>query len=276
VPRPPLFPASRELFDLVRAVADEVHAADRVSDAEIGRMVGLESARTSRWKHGRISIADAGRLLAIASALDVDVSVLAHVAAGDMSAEDALEVLADDSRFVRFLCDHILLPGDGQTVTLAASNGAEARVARRAPGRYERRYRRGARSRREEPEEEPLVLLVDDDDATLEVFGSLTGPGTGIRGAVARSGPAALVAVGILRPRLVIFDLFVGQVDGFAAIRALASQEGAGAPRVVATSLSVSADVVRHARGSGASEVVQRPLRSRVLGRLLRRLGRAG
>jgi CheY-like chemotaxis protein len=123
-------------------------------------------------------------------------------------------------------------------------------------------------------EQEVVVLLADEDQATRDVFGNLTGRGTGITGVATSSGPAALLAAGQLRPRIVIFDLFIGEVDGFAAVRALASHEATGATTVIATSRALTPDVVRAAKGSGADEVLQRPLRARALGRLLRNLRR--
>ena len=66
----------------------------------------------------------------------------------------------------------------------------------------------------------------------------------------------------------------IGEVDGFAAIRTLASHEATGATTVIATSLAITPEIVRAAKGSGAAEVLQRPLRARSLGRLLRNLRR--
>lgn len=272
--RAPAFPASRELYRLVRAVADERDPRERLSDAEIGRMVGLESARTSRWKHGQIALDDAPRLLALAHSFDIDVTVLNQVAAGYLTAEEALDLSANEMHLVRFLGEQQVLSGDNQALVITASNGAQARVVRRSAGHYDRSFRRGGRAPLTREEQEVVVLLADEDPLTREVFGNLTGKGTGITGVATTSGPAALIAAGQLRPRIAIFDLFIGEVDGFAAIRALASHQATGATTVIATSLAVTPDIVRAAKGSGASEVLQRPLRARSLGRLLRNLRR--
>jgi CheY-like chemotaxis protein len=271
-----LFPASRELFRLARAAADARRPAERVSDAEIGRVIGLESARTSRWKHGRIAVADAARLLALAQSIGVDVSVLAHVAAGYLSADEALALLASERDFLRFLGEQLLLPQDGHALQMVASDGTEARIVRHTAQHYERPFRRGTSARRaaERREDEVVVLLADDDPATIEMFGNLTGRGTGIVGVVARSLPEALVTAGQLRPRLAIVDLFLGQADGFAAIRSLRTHEATSATEIVATSLTAGPDVVRAAKGSGASALMERPLRARPLGKLLRDLRR--
>lgn len=272
----PLFPASRELFRLARAVVDAGRPEERASDAEIGRIVGLESARTSRWKHGRIAVADAARLLALAQAIGVDVTLLAHVAAGYLSAEEALATLATERDFLRFLGEQILLPGDGQTLAMVAADGSEARVVRHGAQHYERPFRRGTSARQapDDRDDDILVLLADDDAATIDMFGNLTGAGTGLAGVVARSLPEALIAAGRLQPRLAIVDLFLGQADGFAALRALRAHEATSATEIVATSLTATPDVVRAAKGSGASDFLERPLRARALGKLLRDLRR--
>jgi CheY-like chemotaxis protein len=276
VARAPLFPASRELFRLARAVVDTRRPAERVSDAEIGRVVGLESARTSRWKHGQIAVADAARLLALSQSIGVDIAVLSHVAAGYLSAEEALVLLSSEREFVRFLGEQVLLPQDGHALTMVASDGTEARIVRHTVQHYERPFRRGTSARRaaEGREDDVVVLLADDDAATIEMFSNLTGRGTGIVGVVARSLPEALVTAGQIRPRLAILDLFLGQADGFAALRSLRIHEATSATELVATSLTATPDVVRAAKGSGASDLLERPLRARPLGKLLRDLRR--
>jgi CheY-like chemotaxis protein len=270
----PSFPASRELFRLARAVADAAVPAERISDAGLGRMIGLESARTSRWKHGQIAVADAARLLALSQSLDIDIGILSQVAAGYLSCDEALETIGDERKLIRHLGDQLVLPADNQVLTLLGGDGSKARVARRSPGKYDRSFRRGGAARSKDEEPELCVLLVDDDDATLEMFGNLTGPGTGVVGVACRSGPEALIAAGQLRPRVVLFDLFIGGIDGFAAVRSLASHKAMGGTVVIATSLALTQGVIRSAVGSGAKDVLPRPLRARVLGKLLRDLRR--
>jgi CheY-like chemotaxis protein len=274
MPADPSFPASRELFRLARAVADASIPGERVSDAELGRMIGLESARTSRWKHGQIAVADAARLLALAQSLDIDITVLSQVAAGYLSCEEALELVGNERELVRYLGEQMVLPGDNQVIVLKGGDGSSARVVRRSRGKYERAFRRGGSAGLEDRAREISVMLVDDDEATLEMFGNLTGPGTGISGRAIRNGPEALIAAGERRPRMVLFDLFIGGVDGFAAVRSLASHKATSGTIVIATSLSMSPELVRAAKGSGAADVMQRPLRARPLGKLLRDLRR--
>ena len=269
-----LFPASRELFKVIRAVADSRHGAERVSDVEIGRAVGFESARTSRWKHGQIAVTDAPRLLALSQSFDIDISVLAQVSAGYILSDEALEILANEGKFIRFLGDQIVLPGDDQVISLTGGDGTLCRVIRRSQGHYHRRAKRLGTNSTNEKNELVTVLLVDDDENTIEVFQNLTGADTGINGVVARTGLEALVCCGKTSPDLVIFDLFCGQIDGFAAIKCIATNEITQDTEIFATSLSVTQDVVRSALGSGALEVLQKPLKSSILSRLLSRVRR--
>ncbi|MCP4600865.1 MAG: response regulator [Proteobacteria bacterium] len=268
------FPASRELFKLVYAFANKRASKERMSDVEIGRVIGFESPRTSRWKHGQIAVVDAARLLALSQSFDIEISILAQVASGYLSADEALKILGNEGKLIRFLGDQLVLPTDDQMISLTGGEGTMCRVIRRTPGHYHRRAKRLGGAVRDDQESEPIVLLADDDKDAIDVFRNLTGADTGIVGVVARSAPEALLAAGRLRPQLVIFDLFLGQIDGFAAVRSLATDEATQEAEVFATSLSLSSDIVRAALGCGALEVLQRPLRSRTLGRLLGRLRR--
>jgi CheY-like chemotaxis protein len=266
------FPASRELFHVARTIADRLErsALERLSDADLGKLIGFESARTSRWKHGQIAVQDSGRLIALSQALDIDLTVLSHVASGALSAEEALEILSSTNRLVRFLGDQLVLPDDNQGLTML-SESTRFRVIRRSHGHYRRQPKRIGREEISESDQEPTVLLVDDSGSTIRYFRNLTGPGTGIRGIVARQGPEALIAAGSAQPQLVIFDLFIGQIDGFAAVKSLVENAATNEAEVFATSLSFSPEITRAALGAGAADVIRRPLGSRALTALLNR-----
>lgn len=268
------FPASRELYRLVRHFADRRDPDERMSDVEIGRLIGFENARTSRWKHGQIAVADAPRLLALSHTLDIDHTVLSHVAAGYLSMEEALDLLESENKLVRFLGDAAVLPRDEMSLTLSTSDGSQCRVVRRAPGHYLRRSKRLTRTDTDDTTPDRSVLLADDDDQTVEAFRNLTGEGTGVVGIVARSGAEALILAGQLQPQLIVFDLFLGQMDGFAAIRALTTTFATRDAEIIATSLVVTPEIARTATGSGATDVLPRPLRARVLGRVIGKVRR--
>ena len=267
------FPASRELFHLVRALNERRYPEENSGDIEVGRIVGFESARTSRWKHGRIAVNDAPKLLALAHHLDADYTLLSHVAAGYLSAEEGLAILDSETELTHFLSEQILLPENDRILSIKSGSGVQMRVHRRGPGRYERSAQRSA-ANIEAGDRQRVVLLVDDDPAAITVFGNLTGAGTGIDGRVARLGSEGLVMAGQLRPDLVIFDVFIGDVDGFRALRTLAGREETRAGLTVATSLSMTTDVVRRCYGAGADDVEPRPLEAQALERLIERLRR--
>ena len=268
------FPQSRELFRLARMVADGLDISTRLSDVDIGRFVGFESARTSRWKHGQISVADAPRLLSLSHNLDIDISLLNNVAAGYLTAEEARRIMSDKGDFARFLGSQIMLPEDEQRLTLVADDGARFHIVRRAAGEYQRSSRQRSNLGEDDHTEDSRALLVDSSEDTINLFNNLTGPGTGITGLVARSGPEALIMAGKHSPHLVVFDVFIGQTDGFAAIKSLAESDETREADIFATSFSVTPDIVRAALGSGARDLVQRPLLPQVLGILLNRLRR--
>ncbi|MBN2714557.1 MAG: response regulator [Deltaproteobacteria bacterium] len=269
----PVFPASRELFLLVRQVADKVYTDEPLSDAALGRMVGLENARTSRWKHGQIAVDDAARLVSLSQSLSIDITLLCHVASGYLTAEEALSVLADEVQFLRFISEQIVLPHNEQALTLLDSVGSEARVVRSSSTQYRRQFRRGGSGRPIlKKEQEQTVLLADDEPGTLELFVNVTGPGTGIRGVVIRTLTDLLVSAGELQPQMIIMDLFLPGADGFAALRSLSASSVLSTARLVATTSLMTPDVVRKAKGCGAHQVIERPLRARPIGKLLREL----
>lgn len=265
-----VFSASAELFGFVRLVADSRRGRERASDAEIGRVIDLESARTSRWKHGQIEVADAARLMALSQEFDIDLTVLCHVAAGLLSASSAWELISGDRRLVRFLGENLVLASERRRISVVSGEGSEARITRQPDGSYERTFLKRGVAGAAAGGGRPAVLLVDDDPRTLELFGNLLGGKTGVEGIVARSGAEALLTAGERRPRLVLFDLFIGGVDGLAAVRSLAAGRGPSAPLVIATTLHPTPEVERAARGNGAADLLQRPLRPRVLSKLLR------
>ncbi|MCU0663428.1 MAG: response regulator [Myxococcota bacterium] len=272
MPKPPLFPASAELFRLVQETAHLLSPASPTSDAEIGRIVGFESARTSRWKYGLIAVSDSARLLALSQAFDLDLTVLAHVSAGYLSAAEATAILSSEDRLIRFLTEHSVLLGDQQALTISGAEGTVGRIVRRGPGAYHRAARRSPQGVATALASDKAIVLGDDNPQTLELFRNLCAGETGLVGVATASAAEALMLVGRLSPRVLVLDLFLGGVDGFAAIKAILSGELGGHTEIVATSASLAPEITRTALGCGAVEVVQRPLRARVLSRVLAKL----
>lgn len=268
-----VFPSSKELFTLVRQVADLISSDEPLSDAALGRIVGLESARTSRWKHGQIAVDDAARLLSLSQALSVDITVLCHVASGYLTADEAWSLLDNEMDFLRFLCEQMVLPQNEQALTMLDSVGSEARIVRSSPTQYQRQFRRSGSGRPIlKNEQNRTVLLADDDVATLEIFSNVTGPGTGIRGVIANSLTELLVLAGDIKPQMIVMDLFLPGADGFTTLRSLSASASLATVRLIATSSLMTSDVIRKAKGCGASQVLERPLRARPIGKLLREL----
>lgn len=268
-----VFPTSRELFQLVRHVADIVYQDETLSDAALGRMVGLESARTSRWKHGQIAMDDAARLVSLSQSLSIDITVLCHVASGYLTSEEAIHLLNNEMDFLRFLGEQLVLPQNEQALTILDSLGSEVRIVRSSLTQYKRQFRRSDSGRPIlKNEQERTALLADDDSATIEIFSNVTGPGTGVDGKIVRSLTELLVMAGDVKPQMVIMDLFLPGADGFAALRSLAASSALATAKIIATSSLISPDIIRKAKGCGASQILERPLRARPIGKLLREL----
>ena len=65
---------------IVRAL--DIDDSERLNDIEIGKMVGYGYEETSRWKHGRIKVDGAEKLMAMHENLGIDEYLLLRVASG--------------------------------------------------------------------------------------------------------------------------------------------------------------------------------------------------
>jgi DNA-binding response OmpR family regulator len=108
----------------------------------------------------------------------------------------------------------------------------------------------------------PSVLLVDDDAALLDVL-ALAFEDAGHEVARARDGREALAAIGARRPDLVVSDVNMGGLDGFALCRKL-REAGDDVPVILLTSRDSEID---EALGLelGADDYVAKPFSTRVL-----------
>lgn len=269
------FPGSKELFEVCRAVADRARPGERVSDVELGRLVGFENARTSRWKHGRIEVADATRLLALSRALELDLAVLVEVAAGKLRAREALGLIEDPARHLRFIADTILPGQEGRSVRVTDASGRGFAVEVLGPHKVERReilFGEGTAAAAPVLPRRRLALLADDDPEVALVFLNAARDQPAVDPLVATSLPQALVLAGARRPDLVLLDLFLPGGDGFAALRALHQHAGTAGARLVATTYHPTPEIAERAKASGAQDVVARPLQVRYLTHALRAL----
>jgi DNA-binding response OmpR family regulator len=106
------------------------------------------------------------------------------------------------------------------------------------------------------------VLLVDDDEALLEVLAIAFGD-AGHEVERATDGKVALAAIARTRPDLVVCDVLMPRLDGFALVRSL-REKGDAMPIVMLTSRDSELD---EALGLelGADDYVTKPFSSRVL-----------
>jgi DNA-binding response OmpR family regulator len=105
----------------------------------------------------------------------------------------------------------------------------------------------------------PRILVVDDDSATRSVLASwLAGPGRDID--VAENGEVALARIARNKPDLVISDVVMPAVNGFALLQKMrTAPETAGIPVILLTSLADREDRVRGLR-LGAEDYVAKPV----------------
>jgi len=125
------------------------------------------------------------------------------------------------------------------------------------------------------PAVRPLVLVVDDDDtARLLARASLEHAGLAVEEAVnGREGVAAFERV---RPDLVLMDVLMPEMDGFAACAAVRSLPGGElVPVLMMTGLD-DVESIRKAYLAGATDFTTKPIHGTVLGHRARYLIRAG
>ena len=80
------------------------------------------------------------------------------------------------------------------------------------------------------------VLLIDDDESLRELFQLAMGKEFNV--AVAEDGVKGLAKAAAFRPHLIVLDLMMPQLDGFAVIHKLQATELASVPVVVITGYS--------------------------------------
>jgi len=125
------------------------------------------------------------------------------------------------------------------------------------------------------PAERPLVLVVEDDDtARFLARASLEHAGLAVEEAV--NGREGVAAFERLRPDLVLLDVLMPEMDGFAACAAIRSLPGGElVPVLMMTGLD-DVDSIRQAYLSGATDFTSKPIHGTILGHRARYLIRAG
>lgn len=117
----------------------------------------------------------------------------------------------------------------------------------------------------------PRVLVVDNSAANLEVISGMLEP-FGYQVMRARSGEEALTLAAADPPDIVLCDVHMPGMDGFAFIREVKSREGLrSVPCVFLSSGGDAEAYARQARALGASGFLSRPFEPRALLQTLRR-----
>lgn len=121
---------------------------------------------------------------------------------------------------------------------------------------------------------DPVVLLVDDDEMARFLYRQALEP-AGFEIVEAADGAAALEAVAITLPDIVVLDVMLPQMDGFAVCRAIrAMPAGRNTPILMATGLN-DVESIEMAYDMGATDFITKPINSRLLWHRLRYMLRA-
>ena len=154
-------------------------------------------------------------------------------------------------------------PGD-HPQTGPASRRRRSRRKRdreRAAGSWSRCRLRGNRSRREEWRPMRKVLVVDDNRLSRELIVDILRP-LSLEVAEAPDGTTALAAARDMRPDLVLLDLAMPDMDGFAVLNALRRDPECARTPVVAVTANAMPGERSKALLAGFSDFLTKPLRS--------------
>jgi diguanylate cyclase (GGDEF)-like protein len=107
--------------------------------------------------------------------------------------------------------------------------------------------------------EEPAEILIVDDDPDVRTFVRAVLESDGHRVTEAESGQDAIQRLRIRRPALVLLDVMMPAMDGFAAVHAIKREPGPFVPVILLTALD---DPASRAKGinAGADEILAKPV----------------
>jgi putative two-component system response regulator len=119
------------------------------------------------------------------------------------------------------------------------------------------------RASAESPLRKPTVLVVDDEPLNVAVLSELLSPEYRVLGA--RSGPVALELVGSAPPDLILLDVMMPDMDGYAVLAALRQHPGTQAvPVIFVTALGTEVDEERGLT-LGAADYIAKPVKPAVV-----------
>jgi diguanylate cyclase (GGDEF)-like protein len=109
-------------------------------------------------------------------------------------------------------------------------------------------------------EDVPSALLIDDDPAIRSSLSTLL-RSAGYQVATAQSGPAGIALAEEFRPRIILLDVSMPDMDGYAVCRQLKSQlSTADIPVVFVTALEATADTLTAVFDAGADDFLAKPV----------------
>lgn len=118
------------------------------------------------------------------------------------------------------------------------------------------------------------VVVIDDDEATLKLYGAVIQRVLG-EAPLAFSDPcAALVQLEVLRPSLIIVDYFMPEMDGVAFTRALRRLPAHAQTPVIMLTAHSERVIAPRAVDAGATDVVEKPISLKDLTEQVRRYAR--
>ncbi|MBL8533851.1 MAG: EAL domain-containing protein [Betaproteobacteria bacterium] len=121
----------------------------------------------------------------------------------------------------------------------------------------------------------PQVALVVDDDPTIRLIASRTLDAAGLRTIVAMDGESGLDAFDRQRPDIVLMDVMLPGMDGYAAVEKLRSMPfGRHVPVLMLTGLD-DLDSINRAYEAGATDFISKPINWGILGHRVRYILRA-
>lgn len=118
------------------------------------------------------------------------------------------------------------------------------------------------------------VLHVEDNDVNAALVEAVAGHLGGIALDRASSGAQALDRLRGSRPDLLLLDMHLGDMDGFAFLEQARAGRGEPLPLCVAVTADTAPDIEARARAAGVDEVLTKPIRLSDLADVFSRAGR--
>lgn len=110
--------------------------------------------------------------------------------------------------------------------------------------------------------ESRMVLVVEDDQSTglvLEDYATMALPNW--KTMVVDNGYEAILQIGMLKPRIVLLDIMMPEIDGFKVFERISEMEELQQTRVIFVTAATDETVLERARNSGAFALIQKPLK---------------